>query len=273
MHPFHHRFSLKNALFVALLSTLALTGCNKKGCIDPHANNFDVDATKDDGSCTYDPTTQFSLYLSHVFNGSTFTPGEELTDAAGRKFNLSLAKFYVSGIKVTEEGAAGPTTVADKYLLISGDNPLYSLGELPIGHYEGLSFNVGVDSAANHSDPSTYESTHPLAPQAPNMHWSWSSGYIFIKLEGMVDTTAAMTGTPDFGFEFHIGMDNLLRNVNLTPHFHVEHGGTNELSLLVDWSRFFDNINWQTENSTHTMDNMPAAVKVANNVANVFSTM
>lgn len=268
------QFSLKGALLLLLVSSISLTGCKKEGCIDPTANNYDADATKDDGSCTYDPTTAaFSLRFNHLFNGNTFSLGQEFTNAEGRKFNLSLAKFYVSGLKMTEDGATTPTSFDDKYLLVSGDNSTYSLGDLPIAHYTGLSFDVGIDSATNHSDPSTYEASSVLSPQTPNMHWAWSSGYIFLKLEGTVDTSAAMNAPALFGFEFHIGMDNMLRNVNLTKHFHIENEATNEVMINLDWSRFFDNLDWQTENSTHTMDNMPAAMKVANNVPNVFSVL
>lgn len=270
-----NRFSLKGALAVLLLSSAVLTGCKNEGCTDITANNYDEDARKDDGSCTYDAVAvPFTLHYHHMFNGNVFALGQEYTNAAGRKFNLSTAKFYVSGVEMEEEGMTTPRTFANKYLLVSGDNMQYSMGEVMPGHFEGLSFNVGIDSAANHSDPSTYEAGHPLAPQNPNMHWAWSSGYIFIRIEGMVDTTNAANGPASFPFEFHIGMDNMLRNVNLAKHFHIEEGSTsNELMIMVDWSRFFDNLDWQTENSSHTMDNMPAAMKIANNVANVFSTM
>ena len=29
------------------------TGCKKEGCTDPNANNYNVEAKKDDGTCTY----------------------------------------------------------------------------------------------------------------------------------------------------------------------------------------------------------------------------
>ena len=83
-----------------------------------------------------------------------------------------------------------------------------------------------------------------------------------------------MNGPATFHFEFHVGMDMMKRNIPLAHHFHIEEGATSEeLMIMVDWAKFFDGLDWATENTTHTMDNMPAATKMANNVPNVFSIL
>jgi hypothetical protein len=41
------------ALFFGLIGVTTLTSCKVEGCNDPAANNFDIEAEKDDGSCTY----------------------------------------------------------------------------------------------------------------------------------------------------------------------------------------------------------------------------
>lgn len=40
-------------ILAAVLSVGAMTSCKKKGCIDANANNYNAEAKKDDGSCTY----------------------------------------------------------------------------------------------------------------------------------------------------------------------------------------------------------------------------
>lgn len=60
---------------VALLAAF-VTGCSKKsGCTDPNAANYQTDAKKDDGSCTYKGEVVFwygkSTADSLVVNGST----------------------------------------------------------------------------------------------------------------------------------------------------------------------------------------------------------
>ena len=44
-------------LLVLLLGTAA-TSCKKEGCTDDTANNFDAEAKKDNGTCTYDPVLE-----------------------------------------------------------------------------------------------------------------------------------------------------------------------------------------------------------------------
>ncbi|HHG86155.1 MAG TPA: T9SS type A sorting domain-containing protein, partial [Bacteroidetes bacterium] len=58
------------------------------------------------------------------------------------------------------------------------------LGNFTFTSLEGIKFSVGVDSASNHLDPSSYAASHPLAPKSPSMHWGWSAGYRFVAMEG-----------------------------------------------------------------------------------------
>ncbi|MBL4653035.1 MAG: hypothetical protein JKY53_09275 [Flavobacteriales bacterium] len=47
---------MKKIILGALMLTLAttsMTSCKKKGCIDSNADNYNTEAKKDDGSCTY----------------------------------------------------------------------------------------------------------------------------------------------------------------------------------------------------------------------------
>ena len=40
-------------MLFGLIGSTTLTSCKVEGCNDPAANNYDADAEKDDGSCTY----------------------------------------------------------------------------------------------------------------------------------------------------------------------------------------------------------------------------
>ena len=188
----------------------------------------------------------------------------------GVRFKLTDWRYYASNfVLIKEDGTEYP--IDGKVFLINIANSDYSLDSVPTGNYKGFKFVVGLDSATNHKDPTTYDASNPLSIQSPSIHWSWNSGYIFIKIEGKYDSTLAQTGAIDQPFFYHVGTDNLKRTVDMSDHaFTVSADGATTLHLEMDMLSILQNINLKTENATHTMDNMPVAMKVANNIPGSF---
>jgi hypothetical protein len=216
-------------------------------------------------------TEQTLSFHIHTKAGSTIAAYDtELQDSSGRKFTLQDLRYYISNIVLLKnDGTSLPLT--GKVILVGPDNQDYELGKVPVGSYDGFRFMVGLDSITNHSDPTTYPSGNPLALQSPGIHWSWNSGYIFMKVDGEVDTTLAATGSPDTEFFFHIGADNLSRTIDFsTAAFTVESASAHEILLTFDFLKALAGVDLRTEN-THTMDNMPLAEKMADNWQEAFS--
>lgn len=258
----------RNHLFILLaLLTLTFTAqsCKKEGCMDVNSMNYDPDAKKDDGSCEYG---HLMLHFHPMAGTQEFAFNQEYTLSTGRKVMFTIAQFYTSGFTLKGDE---PLSFPDTYHLITPDQMMYDIGELKSNHYHGIQFNVGVDSVANHSDPATYPEDHALAPKVPGMHWAWASGYQFIKIEGMVDTTAAMTGNADSHFEMHIGTDALLRNIDLTKHGDATTTEDYVLHVMVDFLAFLDGVDMANDNTTHTMDGFALAELVADNAVNAIS--
>jgi len=46
---------------MAVVLTLAIAGCQREGCTDPKATNYDPDAKKDNGTCVYSEPEQDSV--------------------------------------------------------------------------------------------------------------------------------------------------------------------------------------------------------------------
>lgn len=267
---------MKRLLTIAMIAGIALTSCKKKGCTDPAANNYNPDAKKDDGTCVYDPppssgeiTTNVKLHIHHKVGANQMHLDSVYTAGNGRKFKFTSAHFYLGQVMFDQEGTWETADIP--YAIIEPGTMGYTFEGFPVAHYHGFDCLIGIDSVTNHSDPSTYAATHPLAPQSPSMHWSWNAGYIFIRLEGMCDTTAGMTGTVDAPFTFHVGTDAMKQSLSFTKHFDAKASVDNEIHMTADWLRFLDNVDLRTENSTHTMNNMPLATKISGNSVNVLS--
>ncbi len=72
-------------------------------------------------------------------------------------------------------------------------------GTVAPGAYVGLKFDVGVPTASNHLN---YQAANPPLSNSA-MYWSWTSGYKFIKVEGLIQRPGA--ALPGFTFNFHLG--------------------------------------------------------------------
>ncbi|MBI1193230.1 MAG: hypothetical protein GC205_08655 [Bacteroidetes bacterium] len=204
-----------------------------------------------------------------------FTPGGALFNPAtiytinGTAVQFNTLRFYLSGIQL--EDIAGNTVSTNAYVLAQPNDDAYSLGNVPPQAYTAFNFNVGIDSATNHLDPTQYASSNPLAPQSPNMHWSWTSGYIFLRIDGIYDGDGDGTPESGSGFEVHLGADNFLSTLSIPGSFGGDDAETLTLTLNYDPLALFTSIDFPTVNTTHTMDNLPMAMQVKANIPAAFS--
>jgi hypothetical protein len=245
---------------VAMLLLIA-SGCKREGCTDPLSTNYDPKAKIDNGSCIL-PAPSLSVHFTHVVGGVPFTLGATYSDSSGRRFQLNTARFYVSSPALV--ASTGATPIAQYLHVVAGDNQSYPLGEVPAGDYTGFRFDVGVDSVTNHSDPLLFPEGHALAATSPtNDHWTWNVGYVFLKIEGLADTSASMTGNLTRAFDMHIATDPLLRTVNLAQAFTVAAGQPHVLDIKIDWLRALSGYDFRR--STHTNDGFTIAARAMNN--------
>lgn len=246
-----------------LLAVLLLgNGCKKKeGCTDPASTTYDAEAQVDDGSCQY-PQPQLSLRFHHQVNGLPYSTATTYQDGTGRSFQFTKARFYFSSPKVLTDTGAIPS---ESNLHVTADQSEYLIGDIDPGHYEGVSFQVGLDSAINHSDPTLYPEGHALSITSPIQdHWTWNVGYVFLRIEGMVDSTSAMNGPLNVRFDYHVATDALLRTVTLSKPFDVARGVDFAFDITIDWASPLQNVLLYRDR-THTTDNFPLAERIMNN--------
>lgn len=190
--------------------------------------------------------TNINLNLHHKFDGSDFQYGTTYM-LDGRAVSLSRVQYYLSGFEITHDG--GQTTpMPDAYVLASGNITTYTLGPENFTTLEGMSFDLGVDSARNHMGTSFWSQSHPLGPKSPSMDWNWPDGYFFWTISGKVDDNN--DGTPNKSFELHGIGDQLLRNVNGFSGLSIT-GVSVEMDLFVNVADWLRNLNLVTVGFSH----------------------
>ena len=121
-----------------------------------------------------------------------------------------------------------------------------------------FSCGIGVPSSLNHNDPSAFPSSSPLNIAIANdMHWSWSPGYIFIKIEARADTIPDAIDNFNHFLVYHIGKDENFQTFNIPSISWTNVSATlKQLNLKLDMKMLFENtsnpVDLTTEYTTHS---------------------
>ena len=222
------------------------------------------------------PVQSMSLRLTPMVGADTLKFNTSFTTENNVRYTVSSLRYYMSDISLIKKDGS-EHALEGKFLLVNANTSSYTLGDVPAGEYKGIRFSIGLNNVVNHLDPTIYPTSHPLAIQSPGIHWSWNSGYIFLSIEGTCDTTetnvdALTYGQYNHGMFFHVGMDPLLREVDLADHsFTVSSTEAKVLNIQYNVNALFSGVNLKTENKSHTMGSMPLATKVADNIPDMFT--
>lgn len=264
-------------ILLVVLSSLVFTSCTKeKGCTDPKALNYNPDAKESDGSCKYAVSTPsakatFNIDIHQHFGSADMDTSSIFSLPSGQRFRMSTIRYYLSNFRLVKADNS-EVAIPESYLLVQPSIGTYSLGEVEPGTYTKIKFFVGIDSVTNSGGtmPVDRPAGHPLALQNPSMFWSWSTGYIFMKFEGLADTIP--TGTLNQNFSWHIGTNEMLRTVEIPlSNFTLTAGQTNEIHIKSDLNELLKFIDFRSELMTHTMGNRELATKISDKVATMFS--
>lgn len=238
---------------------LIIISCKKK---DPQPQIVD-NYLKITVQPTYANSGQQNVQLDSVY-----------TTPEGYKVKFTDVKFYVTKLKNGNSNLleAAFFDFRETGLLLAKVKGDYA-------QFSSLQGFIGVDSVLNHSDPSAFPNDSPLnISNAGPMHWGWNPGYIFINLEGKVDTIPDGINNLDHSFSFHIGTDTYRRNLNFSNVNWQTFSATEKVfPLKLDLWKFLHNpastIDLKTEFLTHTASGQQAlTVKVTSNFQQALST-
>jgi len=252
----------KRFQFAAILVFAAVTGF--VSCKKDEVPPADEDHHAGTGTLRVNFTPMFGDSLLDL-NTESYVTGN------GDTLTVSLFKFYVSNVKLTDD-EGNIHAVPESYYLINAETPTsetITLSDIPGGHYTSISFLIGVDSTRNVSG----SQTGALDP-ANAMFWTWNSGYIMAKLEGSSPQSTQSFNAVTYHIGGFSGTNNAIRSVTipLTTNASVTSTGNPLVTLKADVAEWFvtpNTINLATSANT----TMPGAlsVQIANNYSDMFS--
>lgn len=139
--------------------------------------------------------TSITFRPMHQGNSVRFDD-EQVQGANGTRLTFSMLKFYVSNLRVrTTDGAS--VKIGGHHLMDLTDDETSSISiTMPNARIASFDFTVGVDSVLNEQGPQE----GALDPRN-GMYSTWSTGYVFFKLEGTVESASQ----PKRVYEIHVG--------------------------------------------------------------------
>lgn len=143
-------------------------------------------------------TGNIAIAFSHLVKDVPLDFTSQYTNAWNENYSVTTFKYYVHDFAlVTNEGRTIP--ISSDYFLVDESKPDTKLISLksPSGEYSQLTFKLGVDSALNVSGAQS-----GVLDPVNGMFWTWSSGYVMAKLEGI---SAAAVTSPNGNFTYHVG--------------------------------------------------------------------
>lgn len=180
--------------------------------------------------------------------------------------NFTTMKYYISNLKLKKEDGTW-WTHPESYFLVDVSDPSSSkmvMKNVPAGIYTAMEYTFGVDSLRNVSGAQT-----GALAIANGMFWTWNSGYIFLKAEGISPNSSTDS------YSFHLGGFKGLNNVLKTSEFVfnsnsvdvvVSKGHTSEIHLNV----FPDKL-WNTVGSVSGTNTIHTPGADAKTMANDFA--
>lgn len=245
---------------ITAISAATLFSCEKK------PNPTPTDPGNDTGSIQLE-------FFNKAGSSSLVLNDQWYTNENGDSFTVSKFNYYISNIVLNGSNGTADYTEPESYHLVEHSatpaDMSFGIAGVPKGTYKSVTFMIGVDSLRNVSGAQT----GALDPALGNF-WTWSTGYIMLKMEGKSPKSPEIGGALLFHCGGFSGANNVLKTITLDfatdievtatqePHVHIE---ANLLALFKSPNV----IDFAMMNKVH----MPGAgaKKLADNYANMFS--
>ena len=138
-----------------------------------------------------------TIYFENKIGIDPLILGNPVKNINGEEMRIERYKYYISHLTVTDIKGNTQMVSSQYYLIDESDSSSKKIKlDLPAGNIKSIHFLLGVDSIRNVSGVQT-----GVLDPLQGMFWTWNSGYIMAKLEGV----SASANTPGNRFTYHIG--------------------------------------------------------------------
>ncbi len=182
--------------FSFLMMVTLVTGCKKE--------NEDTAEEK--------VTSTINIHFENEVDGAPISSsGLIYTNPSQEAYSIDLLKYYISYISLVNDQGASVDVYEHKLIdALNTANNSISVKDFPDGNYTNIIFHLGVDHNHNH----TGDQAGDLDP-INGMLWTWNTGYIFFKHEGMYTKA---DGTNE-ALTYHLGTDPTYTEISLPLNF------------------------------------------------------
>jgi hypothetical protein len=181
------------SVWTILITFLFLESCYtpQEGCLDTLASNYAITADKSCEDCCQYPELQ--IYMVHTMQDSSFNPLDTFVNQLGQRYSILDVRFYLSGFKLQQQANqlkvletltpnnATQKITDDVVLWRSVDNKGVIGTVKAYGQFEGLSFNLGIDSTMLITDYDNISAGHPLSKEGKLKDVSGNPVWFFLK--------------------------------------------------------------------------------------------
>ncbi len=202
-------------------------------------------------------TSQCNVKFQFLINEEPLIIGKNyFVSSLDDSIKIDRLKLYISNIELSNKNDSSYARKNHYLLDIEKEESLHI--SLPsIENHTQLNFQLGIDSLVNVSGVMG----GALDPMN-GMYWSWQSGYINIKLEGVSPSCPARKNE----FSYHLGgysyPNNTLQAISLMTR------SRNELIIEIDLTEFFRQVDLRKEYAI--MSPSSQAVKMAQHFSSLF---
>lgn len=207
-----------------------------------------------------------TIQFRNTIGNSVLQLGETYKTSLGEDVIINRFKYYVSNIKLIDSSGKSFSVSDDYYLVDEADSLSKTIViTAPTKQLAAIEFLLGVDSIKNVSGVQS----GALDPMN-GMFWTWNSGYIMAKLEG-ISSAAKVPGNL---FSQHVGGfktgESSLRFVRLNIGENIK---TNHLKIVIEaninkWFQSVHNIKIAEHPICHSPGSL--AMQIADNYATMF---